>query len=79
MARELISRRWTAEEDAKLASLLQQGKPPAAIARSLRRTVTSIYSRRKVVASLAPDAAEMITPDERQGSDRSTSVRAAKR
>ena len=45
MPRPLISRRWTPEEDQKLAELLRKKKTPLAIAVALRRTLTSVKTR----------------------------------
>jgi len=44
--RRLLGRSWTAEEDASLLELYRQGKRPLQIAARLRRTMSSILSRK---------------------------------
>ena len=43
--RRLLARRWTPEEDARLARLWDDGRPVARIAIALRRGKSSVYIR----------------------------------
>ena len=55
MARALISRPWTPEEDARLVVLIEEGKSFARIAARLRRTTKAIISRSNRLTGNAPN------------------------
>jgi hypothetical protein len=47
--RRLLARRWSADDDADLIALWMRGRPAIHIARKLRRGLSSIYTRAKVL------------------------------
>jgi hypothetical protein len=56
MARKLISRSWTPEDDATLLALIEDKTPIEVIARSLKRTRQATYSRARVLRNGDPIA-----------------------
>ena len=58
MARQLIIRPWTPEDDAKLLELLGRETPVWAIARRLRRSIGAVRYRAKLLALRADGAPE---------------------
>jgi hypothetical protein len=56
MARKLISRPWTTEDDAKLLALIEDKTPIEMIARRLKRTRQATYSRARVLRNGDPVA-----------------------
>jgi hypothetical protein len=53
MARRKLRSPWTAEEDALLLQLFNQGKSPTIVAGRLRRSVATINVRRRKLMPLA--------------------------
>ena len=47
--RRLLARRWSADDDADLIALWMRGRPAIHIARKLRRGLSSIYTRARVL------------------------------
>ena len=63
MARALIHRHWTPEEDAELIALVGQGKSVATIATRLRRSKRAVKHRAKfIMGDNLPDAAHQAKP-----------------
>jgi DNA-binding transcriptional ArsR family regulator len=66
VARALISRHWTPEDDAELIALVRQGKSFVAIAARLRRTKSAIKHRAKIImGDDVPGAAHEAGPQRR--------------
>jgi len=63
VARALISRHWTPEDDAELIALVRQGKSVVAIAARLRRSKNAIKHRAKLImGDDVPSAAHQAKP-----------------